>query len=97
MRIPRLNLSRDSFDVVASHVRSAISGESGAFHVYVGTDGTVRVMCKAHKKLPAKDDHRATYGELVGTYIASTPLEYIEDDLLEMKRRLHATNAAVTA
>jgi len=55
------------------------------------------VMCKAHKKLPAKDDHRATYGELVGTYIASTPLEYIEDDLLEMKRRLHATNAAVAA
>lgn len=87
MRIPKLNLDRSQYDVVAANVLESMRGEQGAFHVYVSSEGLVRVLNKLHRKIPAANDHRRTYGEIIGTYTASTPLEYIEDDILEAKRR----------
>lgn len=88
MKMPKLNVSKDRFDEVAGAIYKAIRGEPGAFHVYVDTSGLVRVLCVAHKKHRNRVwDHRANYGEIVGTYTRLTPLEYIEDDILEEKRR----------
>lgn len=92
MRISSANLYRDTYDAVASRVLSAMKGESGAFHVYVASDGVVRVLHKLHKTSASREEQRDGYGDLVGTYTASTPLEYIEDDMLETKRRRSITH-----